>query len=115
MSRLRAPHASALASPIAFPRGMRRPSRAEIEAMVEGLIEYLDAIDGDADLEPSLGSIDATAHSDFAQQEDWNTGGGQDREGPDDNGIADWGGEYEQMARFIGRGGNPNEFQRRFA
>ncbi|MBA9063151.1 hypothetical protein GGQ91_002539 [Methylobacterium fujisawaense] len=43
--------ADALASPIAFPRNMRCPSRAEVEAMVEGLIDYLDALDGDADLE----------------------------------------------------------------
>ena len=52
MSRPRTRRADALASPIAFPRNARCPSRAEVEAMVEGLIDYLDGLDGDPDQEP---------------------------------------------------------------
>lgn len=69
--------ADALASPIAFPRNMRRPSRAEIEAMVEGLIEYLDGLDGDADAEPTLASPEPYS---WQGQILWSQGGTDDRE-----------------------------------
>jgi hypothetical protein len=38
----------------AFTHGIRAPSRAEVETLVEGLIDLLDAIDGDTDHEPDL-------------------------------------------------------------
>lgn len=72
-----------------WPAWMPPPSRQEAEDMVEGLLAYIDAQDGDPDFETSLGSIDATSHSDFMDQTEWSLGYGQEREGPDDNGVAD--------------------------
>lgn len=78
--------------PYPWPRGMRAPSRSDIESLIEGLIAFLDDLDGDADAEPALGSIDATSHADAHTQEGWNAGYGEDREGLDDNGVADFDG-----------------------
>lgn len=77
MSRPHIRRADALASPIAFPRNMRRPSRAEVEAMVEGLIEYLDGLDGDPDREPSLGAPEPYS---WQGQTIWGHGSSDDRE-----------------------------------
>ena len=89
--------------------------RRRIEDRIEADLELLEALDGDPDAEPSLGSIDAASHSNYMNQEAWNLGGGQDREAGDDNGIADWGGEHEQNRRFLALGENLNEYARRFA
>ena len=70
-------------------RGARELPRAELEIIIGGLIDIIDRMDGDADDEPALGSIDTTSHSDFMDQEDWSIGDEQDREAGDDNGLAD--------------------------
>ncbi|MDP4023709.1 hypothetical protein Q8W71_13820 [Methylobacterium sp. NEAU 140] len=69
--------------------GARALTRQEAEGLVEALIGLFDRHDGDADLEPSLGSLDATTHSDFSDQEEWAAGADRDCEAGDDNGIAD--------------------------
>lgn len=69
--------------------------------MVEGLIAYLDGLDGDADLEPSLCGLTITDPS----------GTGHDEEGPDDNGVADDGG----LAWVCGSTRSVEEFNRRLA
>lgn len=71
--------------------------RPVIEAEIERLIALLDAMDGDPDLEPSLGFsiLQLTYGAAVDECEDCceDEGGQCDDEGvPNDNGIADWGG-----------------------
>jgi hypothetical protein len=54
--------------------------RAELSAIIERALALLDELDGDADAEPSLCGLEVGPGDD------------QDREGEDDNGVADDGG-----------------------
>ena len=89
-------------------------SDAAIAAIREGVMRFLaerierdiallDALDGDTDAEPSLGSIDATSHSERMGQDLWSIGGGEDREGGDDNGLGDYEALTEQGFPGYGR------------
>lgn len=86
-----------------------RELRRRIADRIEADLALLDALDEDPDIEdggdaePSLCGLSVT----------WPSHGGADGEAGDDNGIADSGGEYEQLARFAATGGNPNEYVRR--
>lgn len=51
--------------------------------------------------EPSLGSLDAAV-----SQARWGAGNRSDREAGDDNGMADSGGMYEQIVRYLSMGGD---------
>ena len=112
--------------------------RAQIEAELERMIDLLDAIDGDPDLEPSLGSV-APGHVDEAEPDTdlepslcWTStyahGSDQDLEeehdgrepdedfedNTDDNGIADQGGLQEQYgghAHTLNHGYRPYEYR----
>lgn len=66
-----------------------RELRRAISERIEADIALLDAITPDCDLEPSLCGLDTDAPSI----------GGDDREGGDDNGLGDWDGMDEQLAR----------------
>ena len=66
-----------------------RELRRRIAERINADIALLDVLDGDPESEPSLGSIDATSHTDFVDQEGWAAGLGFDCEAGDDNGIAD--------------------------
>ncbi|EHP93449.1 hypothetical protein [Methylorubrum extorquens] len=61
--------------------------RRAIADRIEADLALLDALDGDADLEPSFCGVGVERP----------TPGGDDREDGDDNGIADDGGEAEQL------------------
>ena len=95
--------------------------RRRVADRIEFDLALLDALDGDtdredgADAEPWLGSIDATSHNDRMNHLRWSTGGVDDREMGDDNGIADSGGEAEQARRHIAFGGDCSVSWRRFA
>jgi hypothetical protein len=70
---------------------------------IERDIALLDALDGDADTEPSLGSIDATSHNERMGQDLWSIGDGEDREAGDDNGLGDYDALTEQGFSGYGR------------
>lgn len=110
--------------------------RAQIEAELERMIDLLDAIDGDPDLEPTMGFVahgfvdEAEPDADFEPSLGWTStyahGSDQDLEDEhdgrepdedfedaDDNGIADHGGLQEQYgghAHVIG-GYRPYEYR----
>ncbi|GEP01896.1 hypothetical protein GCM10007887_25230 [Methylobacterium haplocladii] len=83
-----------------------RVLRRSIADRIEADIALLDALAGDADLEdgadgePSLCGLGADRPSN----------GGDDREAGDDNGIADSGGMYEQINRYLSMGGDMNRW-----
>ena len=95
--------------------------RQRVADRIEFDLALLDVLDGDADLEdgadaePWLGSIDATSHNDRMNHLRWSTGGVDDREMGDDNGIADSGWEAEQACRHIALGGDCSVSWRRCA
>lgn len=69
--------------------------RQRMEDAVERLLAALDAMDGDCDDEPSLGST--TTYGDGITFYIAPAPGQIDAEGPDDTGIADFDGYVEQM------------------
>lgn len=83
--------------------------RERIEQAIESLLALLDTIDGDPDLEPSLGAPEVPLPSltsylpdrfAFTSQEPWADGGGDEREAdPAQDGIAD----IDGLARVLGR------------
>lgn len=59
----------------------RYPSpRARLEAWIERAIAVLDSLDGEADAEPSLGSVNSSAYVTAGDQLVWATGANDDRE-----------------------------------
>lgn len=70
---------------------------------IERDLALLDALNGDADAEPSLGSIDAASHSERMGQDLWSIGGGDDCEAGDDNGLGDYDALTEQGFSGYGR------------
>jgi hypothetical protein len=88
--------------------------RDRIEAAIEGLLQLLDALDGDADLEPTLGAPEmplpdcrhylADIFPDTSQER-WAAGYGDDLElDPGDDGLADEPGFVEQRGYNWGIG-----------
>jgi hypothetical protein len=88
--------------------------RALIERAIEGLLQLLDDLDGDADLEPSLGAPEARL-PDWLRyvgsiirdttQEHWAAGYGDELElDPGDDGLADGDGFAEQRGYRWGMG-----------
>ena len=59
------------------PYGASPSLRAELHAIIERALVLLDQLDGDPDVEPSLCGLTVDVGDD------------QEREGPDDNGVAD--------------------------
>ncbi len=59
--------------------GRRYPSpRARLEAWIERAIDALDSLDGDAELEPSLGSVNSSAYVSADDQLVWAAGANDD-------------------------------------
>ena len=107
---MRASEASVKSETVSHPPATDEAIAAIREGMMRFLAErierdiaLLDALDGDADAEPSLGSIDAASHSERMGQDLWSIGGGEDREAGDDNGLGDYDALIEQSFPGYGR------------
>lgn len=78
-----------------------RHARRRIEAVIAGLIEALDEIDGEADREQT--AIETAGRGFRLDPLPDDAEDSHDREaGTDDNGLGDWHGRDEQMARAEG-------------
>jgi hypothetical protein len=77
--------------------------RERIEAAIESLLQLLDALDGDPDLEPTMGYV-VRGYADEAEDEEIDDEDDEREDDPADMGIADADGLAEQCpSEFHGR------------